>query len=89
MPHHKHSAMVVVVGVRGVVGDLSAYEGRVTLLFSTLCLVVAKLATIYALTDLFCQFGMTWLLPLLPDTPPRAFVKVLFPGLPLAGPTLA
>ena len=81
--------MVVVVGVGGVVGELPAYEGRVTLLFATLCLVVAKLATISALAELFCQLGTAWLLPLLPDTPPRAFVKILFPGLPLVVPALA
>ena len=49
MPHYKHSATIAVVGVGGMVGDLSTCEGRLTLLFETLCLVVAKLAIVSTL----------------------------------------
>ena len=41
--------MIVVVGVGGVVGELSACEGRLTLLLVTLSIVVAKLAILSAL----------------------------------------
>ena len=60
MPHHKHSATIVVVGVGGVLGELSACEGRLTLLFATLSLVIPKLATISALCGvvLTAQYGM-------------------------------
>ena len=51
VPHHKHSATIVVVGVGGVLGELLACEGRLTLLFVTLCLVVAKLTTMLTLID--------------------------------------
>ena len=46
VPHHKHSATIVVVGVGGVVCELSACGGRLTLLLPTLCLIVAEFATI-------------------------------------------
>ena len=50
MPHYKHFAMIVIVSVGGVVGELSACEGQLALLFATLCLVVAKLTTVSALS---------------------------------------
>ena len=53
MPHHKHSATIIVVGVGGVVGELSASEGRLTHLFATLYLVVAKLAIVSTLGGVF------------------------------------
>ena len=51
MSHYKHFATIVVVrvGVGGVIGDVSAREGRLTLIFTTLCLIVAKLDIISAL----------------------------------------
>ena len=50
MPHYKHSAMVVVVGVGGVVSELPACEGRLDLLFAKLCLIVVKYTTVSALS---------------------------------------
>ena len=49
MPHYKHFATIIIVGIGGVVGELSTCDDRLTLLFATLCLIVAKLATISAL----------------------------------------
>ena len=49
MPHYIHFTTIFVVGVRGVVSEFSTCEGQLTLLFATLCLIVAKLATISAL----------------------------------------
>ena len=44
MPYHKHSTTIFVIGVGGVV-----CEGRLTVLFATLYLIVAELATVSAL----------------------------------------
>ena len=49
VPHHEESVVVSVFRVGGVVCELSACKGRLALLLATLCLIVAKLATISAL----------------------------------------
>ena len=67
MPHYKHSVTIVVVGVGGVVGEFS------TLLFATLCLVVAKLATISALGGVILTTQSGMIAPLLLDAPPHEF----------------
>ena len=61
VPHHKHLAMIVVVGVGGVIYELSACEGQLSLLLATLYLVVVKHATISALGGvvLSARSGMT------------------------------
>ena len=61
MPHHINPATIVVVGVRGVVCELLAYEGHLALLLASVCLVVSKLATIFALGEvvLSARSGMT------------------------------
>ena len=69
-----HYATIVVVGVGGVIGELSNCEGRLALLFATLCLIVAKLATVSALGVLVLTAQSAWLFPLLPDAPRNAFV---------------
>ena len=46
MPHYEHTATIIVVRIWGVVGELSAYEGRLTFLLPTLCPVVVEIATI-------------------------------------------
>ena len=49
-----HYATIVVVGVGGVIGELSNCEGRLALLFETLCLIVAKHASVSIRTERSC-----------------------------------
>ena len=49
MPHYKHVGTIVVVGVGGIVGELSTCEDSLTLLFAALCLVMAKFSIVSAL----------------------------------------
>ena len=63
VPHHKHSATIVVVGVGGVVCELSACGGRLTLLFPTLCLIVAEFTTISALGGIVLLDGSDMIAP--------------------------
>ena len=47
MSHHEHSAMVFIVGVVGVIVELSACGSRLTFLLSALFFVVAGFAAIF------------------------------------------
>ena len=59
MSHQEHSAMVFVVGVGGIICELSACGSRFTLLLSTLCFVVADCSAIFAFSGvLTVQTGM-------------------------------
>ena len=51
---------MVVIGVGGIVGELSTCESQLALLFATLSLVVAKIATISTLSKvvLTTRLGM-------------------------------
>ena len=46
MLHHEHSTTIIVVGVWGVVGELLACEGRLTLLLASLFPIVAEFAMV-------------------------------------------
>ena len=48
MSHHKHSSMVVIVGVGGIIGELSACVSRHTLPLSALSFMVADFTAISA-----------------------------------------
>ena len=52
-------AMIIIVRVSGIVGELTACESRLTLLFPALYLIVAKIATYPYLTELFYRLGPT------------------------------
>ena len=60
MLHHEHIAMIIIVGVRGIVGELLSCESRLTLLLLALYLIVVEFATISALNGIVLSawFGM-------------------------------
>ena len=69
MPHFEHSSMVIIVGVRGILGELSACRRGLTLLPLTLLFMVANFSTVFAFDGLFCLLGSAWKLPLLRNVP--------------------
>ena len=52
MSHYKHSSTIIVVGIWGEVGKLSACESRFTFLLLTFCLIVADFVTMSELSYL-------------------------------------
>ena len=48
MSHYEHSAMVVIIGIRGIVRELSVGRNRFSFLLSALFFVVVEFSTIPA-----------------------------------------
>ena len=91
LPHHKNFATSDVVRVGCIVCELSNCASWRTLLFVTLCLGVAKLATVPTLGKvvLTARFSMGALPSSWCSASCLSVVEVFFPGLPLIVPALA
>ena len=63
MPHHKHSAMIVIVRVGGVVCEFSVCGGGLTLLFPTLYLIVVELTIVSTLSGIVLTAGSGLIAP--------------------------
>ena len=68
MSHDEHSAMIVIVGVGGVIGELSASGSRLVHLLSTLFFILADFVVQYLHSIEFCRLGPSWKLPFLLNT---------------------